>query len=84
LTSIKDAARPVAVGWAPDKKGPVMTLLTILALGCILGMFVSFVAGLGGVTLWMALLDRRDRMAARQSAAQAKAAPAEPRMRRAA
>ena len=37
-----------------------MPLLTVIGLTCIIAMFASFILGLGGVSLWMAMADRAD------------------------
>ncbi|HLZ77084.1 hypothetical protein [Phenylobacterium sp.] len=47
-----------------------MSVLTILGLVYIVSMFAAFMIGLGGVSLWMALADRRDRMAQAAQGAQ--------------
>ena len=53
-------------------KDLAMTLPNILTLALVVAMFASFVGVLGAVTLWMALLERREK------AALAKAAPKPP------
>ncbi|WP_293373195.1 hypothetical protein [Phenylobacterium sp.] len=46
-----------------------MPLISIVVVVCLFAMFGSFIVVLGGVNLWMAVLERRDAAAAARTAA---------------
>ena len=67
--------------WGQSQERPhPMPLETVVGLAVIFAMFATFIVGLGGAQLWVALSDRRDAKAAVHAEAPAHAEP----MRRAA